>query len=98
MEPEDTYVYNLGNLFFVDRVLFTETSDVLKIMEEHSTKVVKEEVVKEGGGDEEVFEDFGVGIGQEEEEEMHTQKEVSRSPLKIRNLYRNDNNAVIYTS
>ena len=31
---KETYVYNLGNIYFVDKVLFTETSDVLRVMEE----------------------------------------------------------------
>ena len=31
---KETYIYNLGNIYFVDKVLFTETSDVLRVMEE----------------------------------------------------------------
>ena len=30
---KESYVYNLGNVYFVDKVLFTETSDVLRVME-----------------------------------------------------------------
>ena len=50
---EETYVYNLGNIYFVDKVLFTETSDVLRVMEEGNNS--EREELEEGedgdGGD-----------------------------------------------
>ena len=48
---EDNYVYDLGNMFFIDRVLFTETSDVINVME----KLDKKDVEDEGDS----VEDFG---------------------------------------
>ena len=50
---KETYVYNLGNIYFVDKVLFTETSDVLRVMEEGNNS--EREELEEGedgdGGD-----------------------------------------------
>ena len=49
----ETYVYNLGTFFLIDKVLFTETSDVLRAMEMYQKK--KEDIIKfeleEGDGE-----------------------------------------------
>ena len=51
---KESYVYNLGNVYFVDKVLFTETSDVLRVMEADNDRVREEldEDDEEDGADE----------------------------------------------
>ena len=51
---KESYVYNLGNVFFVDKVLFTETSDVLRVMEKSDDRereeLEEEDDDEDGGG------------------------------------------------
>jgi hypothetical protein len=37
LAPEK-YVFNLGNIFFVDRVLFTQTSDILTVLQKYESE------------------------------------------------------------
>ena len=46
---KESYVYNLGNVYFVDKVLFTETSDVLRVMERNVKD--REEIEENDEGD-----------------------------------------------
>ena len=57
----ETYVYNLGNIFFVDKVLFTETSDVIEAMEdlEQNEEEVDDVFEEKSDEEEEEGEDFG---------------------------------------
>ena len=45
---KESYVYNLGNVYFVDKVLFTETSDVLRVMERNVKEREEIEDAEEG--------------------------------------------------
>ncbi len=59
-------LYDLGNVFFVDRVLFTETSDVVAAMEKSKESSDADVVLKSVGGD---AEDFGLPSSSDEQED-----------------------------
>ncbi len=60
VSPEPEVVYDLGNVLFVDRVLFTETSDVVRVMENfQGERLVAEDEEVARKEEEEVVEDFG---------------------------------------
>ena len=58
---KESYVYNLGNVFFVDKVLFTETSDVLRVMEKSDDRE-REELEEDDDGAAELSVEELVGV------------------------------------
>ena len=60
---KESYVYNLGNVYFVDKVLFTETSDVLRVMEKGNDREREElEEVEDGDSGDELSVEELVGV------------------------------------
>ena len=70
---DQRFVYNLGTIFFIDRVLFTETSDVIRVMENFQDDVVMDDddndddAEFEFGNDED---EFGSDYEQNEEDDV----------------------------
>lgn len=71
----ETYVYNLGNVFYVDKVLFTETSDVVNVMVKNEKSAGEREELEDKNNKptllsiEDFKEDFGGGGGGKKETE-----------------------------
>lgn len=61
-----TFIYNLGNVFFIDKVLFTETSDVIEVMEQLLPEETADDDSEEKLEDDEE-EDFGTPAVAKEE-------------------------------
>ena len=95
-----TFVYNLGNIFFIDKVLFTETSDVLRVMEKNQEK--KDEIIRgelgqgdenssvslgpsESGDEEDFAEDFASRINLGESDEEEEEQPLKEDLVKIVN-------------
>lgn len=56
LSMEDHFVYNLGNLYFTDKIPFVQASDVLNVLEKHSDTIVDDDDVAD---DDESVDEFG---------------------------------------
>ena len=84
---KETFVYNLGTIYFVDKVLFTETSDVLKAMEKVQEKLQAvqfddAETDEKVGEFDEVEEDFDTDDDDAVPEDVKEEEEAPRGTRK----------------
>ncbi len=84
---DEVFVYNLGNIFFVDKVLFTATSDVIGVMESNEKGEHEREMIEkrpEGAPVEtKSVEDFGSPSPPSEFEKASVRREESEDGVRL---------------